>query len=102
MRLGDVVKAPGVDRAISINLATYLGADTVSGSPAWSVATGLEVVGTPSIAANVATAIIGGDSDQDGSDYLVTCHVELASGADEDFTVLVKVRSGDEDPRLTR
>lgn len=100
MRLGDVVVAPGVKRALSIAMATYLGSDTVSGSPAWTVATGMTIQGTPSFAANVATAIV--IPTQEGADYLATCSVVLASGATEDFTILVKCRTGDEDPRLTR
>lgn len=100
MRLGDVVKDPDVARGLSINWAIYLGADTISGSPVWSAPTGLAIVGTPSFAANVATAIVSGG--QEGCDYLVVCRVTLNSGATEDGTIEVRVRTGDEDPRLTR
>ena len=100
MRLGEIVKDPDTSRAVAIDWSTYLGADTVSGSPSWAAPTGLAIVGTPSFAANVATAIVSGG--QEGCDYMQVCTVTLASGATEDGTVVVKVRTGDEDPRLTR
>lgn len=100
MYLGTALKDPDISRAIAIDMDTYLGSDTVSGSPAWSVATGLAVSGTPTFSANLATAIITGG--QEGCDYLVTCRATLSSGATEDFTVRVQVRTGEADPRLTR
>ena len=98
MRLGSVVVAPGVKRALSINVATYLGSDTVSGSPVWTVANGMTIQGTPTFSANVATAIV--IPTEEGCDYIATCSVVLASTATEDFTILVKCRTGNEDPRL--
>lgn len=100
MRLGEIIKDPDIIRAVAIDWTTYIGTDTISGSPAWSVANGLAIEGTPTLVANVATAKISGG--QEGADYLVTCRVTLSSGATEDGTIVVRVRTGDKDPRLTR
>ena len=100
MRLGTVVKDPDIKRAVAINWATYIGSDTISGSPVWTAPTGLTIEGTPTIAINVATAIVSGG--QEGCDYALSCRVTLSSGATEDGTIIVQVRSGDADPRLTR
>lgn len=100
MRLGEIVKDPGIKRAVAIDWSTYIGADTISGTPAWTAATGLTIEGTPTIAANVCTAIVSGGLE--GCDYLLTCRITLSSGATEDGTVVIKVRTGEADPRLTR
>lgn len=99
MRLGTVLKDPGINRAVDIDWDTYIGEDTITGA-AWTAATGLTVEGTPTLADNIATAIVSGG--QEGCDYLLTCRITLASGATEDGTVVVQVRTGDADPRLTR
>jgi hypothetical protein len=100
MLLGEVIKDPDIIRAIAIDWATYIPPDTISGSPAWSVANGLAIEGTPTFVSNVATAKISGG--QEGADYLVTCRVTLSSGATEDGTVMVRVRTGEKESRLTR
>lgn len=99
MRLGEIVKDPDTTRAVAINWTTYMGTDTVSGC-AWTAPTGLTIVGTPTLVASVATALVSGG--QEGCDYNLTCRATLSSGATEDGTVVVKVRTGDADPRLTR
>lgn len=101
MRLGTMVKDPDNAKAISINWTTYIGADTVS-SCSWSAANGLTVEASPapSLAAGVAIATVSGG--QEGCDYLVTCRATLSSGVTEDGTVLVQVRTGEAEPRLTR
>ena len=93
-------KHPDSTVAVSINVATYMAPDTVSGLPVWTAPTGLAIVGTPSFASNVATALFSGG--QEGCDYNLDCAVTLTSGVVEHFTVVVPVRTGAADPRLTR
>lgn len=99
MRLASLLKDPDVSKAAAIDWTTYIGSDTIN-SASWTAPTGLAIVGSPSLAANVATAIVSGG--QEGCDYALTCRITMASGATEDGTVLVQVRSGEADPRLTR
>jgi hypothetical protein len=101
VRLGDVVVAPGVQRAVAIDWTDYIGDDDeISGSPSWSAATGLEIEGTPTFSDPVATVIV--TPSQEGCDYNLVCAITLASGATEEGLVVVKCRTGEEDPRLTR
>lgn len=100
MRVGEIVIAAGVKRAVSINMLDYLEDDVVSGSPSWDAANGMTIEGSPTFADNVATAIV--KPTQTGCDYVATCSVELEGGGTEDFTILVRCRDTDEDPRLTR
>lgn len=99
MLVGTIEKDPDVKTPVKVDWTNYIVGDSISGTPSWSVANGLTIEGTPAFASNVATAIISGG--QEGLDYLATCHVDLASGASEDATVIIKVRTRETDPRLT-
>lgn len=99
MRLGTLVVAPGVKRAVSIDVSDYIDPDTVSGSPTWAGATGLTVSG-PTFALNVATAYA--IPSQEGCDYNLVCSILLSTGATEHFLVVIQCRTGEADPRLTR
>lgn len=100
MLTGTLSKAPAVKRAVQVDWSSYLSTtgDAISGSPTWIVPSGITVEGTPSFASNVATAIVSGG--EEGENYLITCRVNLASGASEDGNVLLKVRTLQDDPRL--
>jgi hypothetical protein len=99
MRLGEVVVAPGVKRALSIDWDDYyLGADTISGAPTWSAGTGITLSGA-AFSSNVAT--VYAIPSQEGCDYNVVCSITLASGATEEGLIVVKCRTGDADARLT-
>lgn len=93
-----VVKDPDDIRTVSVDWTAFIGAAAIS-TTAWSVANGL-TLGTTGSSGNVRSALVSGG--QEGCDYLVTCRVTLNTAEVKDETVLVKVRTGDEDPRLTR
>lgn len=97
--LGKLAVAPGAKRAISIDLADYIGSDTVSGTPSWSGATGLTVSGA-AIATNVASCYV--IAAQPGCDYNLECTATLSSTATEKFMIVIQCRTGATDPRLER
>src|SRR5262245_54859572 len=99
MMLDPQEKDPDVARALEIDIATYRGNATVSGTPVWTVANGLTLTGS-SFADDVAIGIVAGG--QEGARYLVTCHVDFVSGPSEDFTIELRVQTGRGDPRLWR
>jgi len=101
MFLGEFLKDPHTSRAVDVDWNTYVPlTDSISGAPVWTVASGLTIDGTPTIVAGVATARVGGG--QEGVDGLVTCRINLASGATEEVSILCRVRTGEKEPRLSR
>jgi len=100
VRLGTLVVAPGVKRAVSIDLTTYIAPDSISGTPSWAGATGLTVSGAALGTGDVASCYV--IPSQEGVDYNLVCTVTLNSTATEEFLIVIQCRTGEEDPRLTR
>lgn len=99
MLLGDFTKDPDNAAPVSVDFTDYLADGVTVSSVAWSAATGLTTA-SASLIGSVATAKISGG--QEGCDYLVTAEATLSDGTTIDATVRVKVRTGEDDPRLTR
>lgn len=98
MALATIVKHPDDTRTVSVDWTDFIGAASIS-STAWAVATGL-TLGTTSSSGNVRSALVSGS--KEGCDYLVGCKVTLNTGEIKEQTVLLKVRTLAEDPRLVR
>lgn len=98
MLVGEVIKDPDSARALSIDWTDYIGSNTISATD-WTVANGL-TEGAAATSGNIRSCIVSGG--KEGCDYLVTCRVTLNDSTTEDGTILVKVRTLGEDPRLVR
>lgn len=93
-----IVKDPDDTRTVSVDWTDFIGAASIS-STDWTVATGL-TEGTNATSGNIRSCLVSGG--KEGCDYLVTCRVTLNTGEIKDQSVLVKVRTLGEDPRLVR
>lgn len=98
MFVGTIVKDPDADEPVQLDITPYLADDSFE-TVAWSIANGMTVEELQVDTAITSALLKGG---QEGCDYLATVHATFGSGATEDFTIRVKVRTLGEDPRLVR
>lgn len=81
------VKDPQEILTYTLNWATEMGSDTISGTPVWTVPTGLT---KQSQSNTTTTASITLSSGTEGARYQVLCHVVGSSGQEYERTLWVK------------
>lgn len=72
-----------------VDWATWLGADTISGTPVWTVPAGL-TKDSQSNTTTTATAVISGGTA--GTDYAVGCKIATAGGRTDERTLIIRCR----------
>jgi len=84
-----ITKDPEAVLDYTVDWATWLGADTITGTPTWTVPTGL-TKDTQSNTTTTATAWLSGGSV--GLDYVVECKITTTGGRTDERSFTVKVR----------
>lgn len=73
----------------TVDWSTWLGADTISGTPTWNVPTGL-TKDSQSNTTTAATAWLSGGTA--GVDYMVECKIVTAGGRTDERSIEIRVR----------
>lgn len=84
-----IYKDPEAVLDYTVDWSTWLGADTISGTPTWSVATGL-TKDSQSNTTTAATAWLSGGTA--GENYRVECKIVTAAGRTDERSFTVRVR----------
>lgn len=84
-----IYKDPEAVLDFTVDWATWLGVDTISGTPTWTVPTGL-TKDSQTNTTTTATAWLSGGSV--GQDYVVECKIATAAGRTDERSFVVKVR----------
>jgi len=85
-----IKKAPTAVLDYTVNWATWLVADTITGTPVWTVATGL-TKDSQSNTTTTATAWLSGGTE--GQDYAVSCRISTAAGRTDTRSFIIQVRA---------
>ena len=90
------VKDPNAIKDYQINWATWLGSDTITGTPVWTVPTGITAGnganGAPAPSNTTTTTtiwLIGGTANVD---YTIVNRITTAAGRTEDHSITIYVR----------
>jgi hypothetical protein len=82
-------KSPGADRVYRLNLAKYLGVDTIVSFTNPSLSSDLTIVSSSHTDTTISLKISGGTLEVD---YVVTTRFTTAAGVTDDRSFLLKVR----------
>lgn len=85
-----IFKDPADSLPYTLDWSAWLGADTISGAPVWTVPTGLTKV-SQSNTGTSATAVISGGTP--GKAYVIACRITTAAGAVAERSLELRVRS---------
>lgn len=91
MILAAFLKDPSatLDYTVDWDADNWLGADTITGTPTWTVPGGL-TLSSQSNTTTQATAWLSGGSD--GTDYDVACRITTVGGRTDERTIRIRVR----------
>jgi len=90
--LGSRLKDPSalLDYTIDWDADNWLGTDTITGTPVWTVQPGLTLASQANNTTQATAWISGGTH---GTDYVVACKITTLGGREDERSILLRVRN---------
>lgn len=90
--IGTAIKDPAavLDYTLDWDAEDWLGADTITGTPVWTVPSGLTKDSQSNTTTTATAWLSGGTADQD---YDVACKITTTAGRTDERTIRIQVRN---------
>ena len=85
-----ILKDPDAVLDYTVDWSDWLGADTITGTPTWTVGTGLTKASQTNTTTTATAWLSGGTA---GSDYTVACKIVTTGGRTDERSFTVQVRT---------